>query len=68
MQAAVLTGLRQFQIQDRPDPELVGPRDVLIDICEVGVCGSDVHSFETGRIGNQVVEFLWVVGHESAGA
>ncbi|MFC1766219.1 alcohol dehydrogenase catalytic domain-containing protein, partial [Planctomycetota bacterium] len=41
--------------------------DVLIQVEQVGVCGSDVHYFETGCIGDQIVEFPWLVGHESAG-
>jgi L-iditol 2-dehydrogenase len=32
----------------------------------VGVCGSDVHYYETGRIGEQVVEYPFIVGHECA--
>jgi L-iditol 2-dehydrogenase len=38
--------------------------DVLLRIAAVGVCGSDVHYYKTGRIGRQVVEFPFVVGHE----
>jgi len=33
----------------------------------VGVCGSDVHYYRTGRIGHQVVEFPFILGHEAAG-
>ena len=33
----------------------------------VGVCGSDIHYYTTGRIGEQVVEFPFTVGHECAG-
>jgi L-iditol 2-dehydrogenase len=32
----------------------------------VGVCGSDVHYYETGRIGSQIIEFPYIVGHECA--
>jgi L-iditol 2-dehydrogenase len=31
------------------------------------VCGSDVHYYETGRIGSQVVQYPFAVGHEGAG-
>ena len=31
-----------------PEP---GPREVLVEIASVGVCGSDVHYYEHGRIG-----------------
>jgi L-iditol 2-dehydrogenase len=40
---------------------------VLVEIRAVGVCGSDVHYFEHGRIGDHVVRAPLVLGHESAG-
>src|SRR4051794_17807708 len=64
--AAVLTLAREIVIEDRPVPE-PGPRDVLVEITAVGVCGSDVHYYEHGRIGDFVVEAPLVLGHESAG-
>ena len=67
MKAAVLTGLRQIESQERPDPEIREETDVLLKIERVGVCGSDVHYFETGRIGSQVIAYPFVVGHECAG-
>jgi L-iditol 2-dehydrogenase len=33
----------------------------------VGVCGSDVHYYTTGRIGSQVVQYPFPIGHEGAG-
>lgn len=67
MKAAVLTGLRRFEVRDLPEPELRRPSDVLLRIAAVGVCGSDVHYWRHGRIGSQVVEFPYLVGHECAG-
>lgn len=66
MKAAVLTGIRQMEIREVPDPKIEKGTDVLLKIEEVGVCGSDVHYYETGRIGSQVVEFPFIVGHECA--
>jgi len=66
MIAAVLTGIRQMEIQDLPMPKITLDNDVLLKVEMVGICGSDVHYFETGRIGSQVVEFPFVVGHECA--
>lgn len=66
MKAAVLTDIRQFEIQELPDPKIASDTDVLLKVEEVGVCGSDVHYYETGKIGDQIVTFPWVVGHESA--
>lgn len=66
MKAAQLTGIRQMLITDVPTPEIKHPDDVLLRIKSVGVCGSDVHYYTTGRIGSQVVEFPFQVGHEAS--
>ena len=44
-----------------------GPREVLVQITAVGVCGSDVHYYEHGRIGPYIVEAPLILGDESAG-
>jgi L-iditol 2-dehydrogenase len=67
MKAALLTGIRQFEIRQVPEPEITRDTDVLIRIKTVGVCGSDIHYFTTGRIGSQIVQFPFIVGHEAAG-
>jgi len=67
MNVAYLTGIRQLQILDAPEPRLTHPRDVLLRMDTVGVCGSDVHYYTAGRIGTQVVRFPERVGHECAG-
>jgi L-iditol 2-dehydrogenase len=63
----VLTGIRKIEQIDRPQPQLKNSDDVLIKIRSVGVCGSDVHYFTEGKIGSQVVEFPFAVGHECSG-
>jgi len=67
MKAMVLTGIRQMEMQDLPMPEITKETDVLIKMKVVGVCGSDVHYYTTGKIGSQVVEYPFPVGHEGAG-
>jgi L-iditol 2-dehydrogenase len=54
-------------LRDAPDPQIRQPHDVLIKMGAVGVCGSDIHYYTAGRIGSQVVEFPFTVGHECAG-
>lgn len=66
MKAMALTGLRQIEVMDLPDPKIEKDDDVLLKIEKIGVCGSDVHYYETGRIGSQVVEYPYVTGHECA--
>jgi L-iditol 2-dehydrogenase len=67
MRAAFLTGINKIAIREAPVPKLQGPRDVLLRIEAVGVCGSDVHYYRSGGIGAQAVEFPWPLGHECAG-
>ncbi len=56
-----------MEMQEVPDPQLTGPHDVLVRMQAVGVCGSDIHYYLTGRIGSQVVRYPYTVGHEGAG-
>jgi L-iditol 2-dehydrogenase len=67
MKAALLTGIRQVEIREIPEPELSRDSDVLVRVVAAGVCGSDVHYYAEGRIGDQVVSYPFVVGHECAG-
>ena len=53
-------------LSQRPVPE-PGPGEVLVRVKSVGVCGSDNHSFEHGRIADFVVEGPLVLGHEASG-
>ena len=66
MKVAVMKAIGKIEIEERPVPE---PRDneVLIKVGYVGICGSDVHYFETGAIGDFVVHPPFVLGHEAAG-
>lgn len=67
MKKSVLTGINKIEIVEELMPEIVKPSDVLIRMSVVGVCGSDIHYYKTGRIGSQVVEYPFTVGHEGAG-
>ena len=67
MKSMVLTSLNSISITEKPIPELCNNDEVLIRIKSVGVCGSDIHYYRTGRIGSQVVEFPFTLGHEGAG-
>ena len=64
--AAVMHGTHDVRLEDVPVPD-PGPREVLVEIRAVGVCGSDVHYYEEGRIGSFVVEEPLILGHESMG-
>ena len=64
--AAVLHGPGDVRIEDIGAPA-PGPGQVLVQVAAIGICGSDVHYYDHGRIGPFVVEHPMVLGHESAG-
>jgi L-iditol 2-dehydrogenase len=66
MRASVMTGVGTLEIEDRPTPS-PGAHEVLVEVAAVGVCGSDVHYYRHGRIGDFVVEEPMILGHEMSG-
>src|SRR6202165_5479662 len=66
MTTAVLYGPHDLRVEQRPIPT-PSEGEVLVRILSVGVCGSDVHYYEHGRIGDFVVRSPLVLGHESSG-
>jgi L-iditol 2-dehydrogenase len=66
MRASILVEAGRVELEERAAPQ-PGPGEVLVDVRSVGVCGSDVHYYEHGRIGRFVVEQPMVLGHEAAG-
>ena len=66
MRASVLTEARKVEMQERPVPRPAAD-EVLVEVRSVGVCGSDVHYYEHGRIGDFVVRDPLVLGHEVSG-
>ena len=64
MKAAFLTGIGKVEVMDADMPAISKGDDVLLRVEVVGVCGSDLHYYRTGKIGDQVVKFPWLVGHE----
>lgn len=66
MRVSVLRGVHDLALEERPVPE-PGPHEVLVRVGSVGVCGSDVHYYEHGRIGRFVVREPLVLGHEASG-
>lgn len=66
MRASVMTGPGSLVIEERPVP-VPGPNQVLIEVAAVGVCGSDVHYYRHGRIGDFIVNDPMILGHELSG-
>ena len=66
MKVAVMNGIGKMGYTTRPIPT---PKEdeVLVKLEYVGICGSDMHYYETGAIGNYVVKPPFVLGHEPGG-
>jgi L-iditol 2-dehydrogenase len=67
MKAAFLTGVRTIEIREVPAPQIVREDDVLVRSKAVGVCGSDLHYYLSGRVGADTVSYPFIPGHECAG-
>jgi len=64
MKALVLTGSKQLEIIEVPQPKIVNNTDVLLKLAYVGICGSDIRYYEDSRVGAQVVTYPYRIGHE----
>ncbi len=67
MKKIILESLGKFSIVDTEVPQITSDNDVLIKIAYVGICGSDIHYFKTGQIGDQVIQYPFTPGHECSG-
>ncbi|MBV9863878.1 MAG: NAD(P)-dependent alcohol dehydrogenase [Abitibacteriaceae bacterium] len=67
MQAAVLHGVGDLRVEEVAAPGAPGADEARIQINKVGICGSDVHYWENGRIGDFIVREPMILGHECAG-
>ncbi|MDD3139970.1 MAG: NAD(P)-dependent alcohol dehydrogenase [Lachnospiraceae bacterium] len=66
MKVAVMKDIRKIEMEERKIPSIKAD-EVLVKIDYVGICGSDIHFLEAGRIGNMIVDEPLILGHESGG-
>lgn len=66
MKVAVMLGVGKMGFEEREIPT-VKENEVLVKLEYVGICGSDLHYYETGAIGDYVVKPPFVLGHEPGG-
>jgi len=66
MNSLVLTDIRKFELREKPKPNIKKTDDVLLKIHNVGICGSDIHYYKSGKIGDQIIEFPFTIGHEAS--
>ena len=65
MRVVRLHGARDVRLHDEPMPN-PGNEDVLLRVTAVGICGSDLHWYAEGRIGDAQLNRAMVLGHEFA--
>lgn len=66
MKVAVMLGVGKMGFEERDIPK-AKENEVLVKLEYVGICGSDLHYYETGAIGDYVVKPPFVLGHEPGG-
>ncbi len=66
MRAVCLTGIRQVECLNLQEPHLQ-PGEALVQVKQVGICGSDLHLFRDGAIGEARAAMPFVLGHEAMG-
>jgi len=66
MRAAELIAPTTFRLAEMPieDP---GPGEVQVRVESVGICGSDLHAYLEGSVGDSPNSYPMVLGHEPAG-
>lgn len=63
--ALVVTAGHRIKLRDAPVAE-PGPDEVLLHVRATGICGSDIHFWHHGRIGDITVQGDCILGHEAA--
>ncbi|XP_019851293.1 PREDICTED: sorbitol dehydrogenase-like [Amphimedon queenslandica] len=62
---AVLRAKGDLQLEERVIPK-AGKGEVLLRMKSVGICGSDVHYWTEGRIGDFILKEPMIMGHEAS--
>ena len=66
MRAARLHAVGDLRLADEPVP-VPGPGESLVRVTAIGICGSDLHWWDQGGIGDAALDHPLVLGHEAAG-
>ncbi|MBI3697143.1 MAG: alcohol dehydrogenase catalytic domain-containing protein, partial [Acidobacteria bacterium] len=65
--AAQLLGIRDLRVSELPPPPDPGPGEVQVRVSAVGICGSDLHYYLEGGMGDVGCTFPMILGHEPTG-
>lgn len=63
----VLKAVKSVALEPIASPSITAPYDVIVHVGQTGICGSDVHYWQRGRIGDFILTSPIVLGHESSG-
>lgn len=64
--ACRIHGARDLRLEEQPAAAL-GPEEVLVRLGAGGICGSDLHYYQHGRVGSFVIREPLTPGHEASG-
>jgi len=67
VRAARLHAVGDLRVAEEPEPAVEGPDVSLVRVTAVGICGSDLHWWDEGAIGDARISHPLVLGHEGAG-
>ena len=67
MKAALLAAPRRIEVRETPHPPDPGAGEVLVKLKGIGICGSDLHYYLDGRVGDATIGFPSILGHEPVG-
>lgn len=67
MQVAELYQQHSFRLVDGPSIPAPGPGEVQVRVSAIGICGSDLHNFSEGGVGDLRCTYPMVLGHEPSG-
>ena len=67
MRIAHLIAQHRFEVAAAPPPPPPGPGEVQVRVHAVGICGSDLHNFAEGAVGDTPSVYPMVLGHEPTG-
>ena len=67
MKAIRLYGPRDLRLDEVPCPGTPAEGEVLLRVRAVGICGSDLHTYQHAHIGDTICASPFIVGHEFSG-
>lgn len=62
-----MRAVQDVAFEDREIPKLRDEHEVRVHVAQTGICGSDMHYWQRGRIGDFVLKSPIILGHESSG-